>query len=440
MTTEVSIMNTQAVALAADSAVTVTIGPNGAHKVYNSVNKLFALSKYEPVGIMIYGSASYMSIPWETIIKTYRKILSSTKRDKLEQYLADFLGHIKSLVEDSQDLNTIEAQYIEGFIRSFYVRLNDYFTEATSNLSHDQISKQLSELFDTSFEKAIDSIATSICTYDSLDSMESNNAVSKLDHNSVQVDHLIDGVFQNWKSFLNLERRQRIIKLCAEAAPKEPPYSGSESGIVIAGFGDKEIFPAQVETRIEGFLFGCLKHTPIQATNISEKNTASITPFAQGDVIASFMNGMASELYHAVGGLMSHFTENEVPDQLVKAMQEEALSPDVIDRINRKIKKAGIDFIETSQAYLADKMDNEHSGPIVSAVGFLPKEEIAQLAESLVNLTSVRRRMSTSSETVGGPVDVAIISKGDGFIWIKRKHYFEPELNNHFFSNYYRDE
>ena len=33
----------------------------------------------------------------------------------------------------------------------------------------------------------------------------------------------------------------------------------------------------------------------------------------------------------------------------------------------------------------------------------------------------------------------SLISKGDGFIWIKRKHYFEPELNQQFFSNYYKE-
>ena len=35
---------------------------------------------------------------------------------------------------------------------------------------------------------------------------------------------------------------------------------------------------------------------------------------------------------------------------------------------------------------------------------------------------------------MGGPVDVAVISKGDGFIWIKRKHYFSPELNIRYFE------
>jgi hypothetical protein len=35
---------------------------------------------------------------------------------------------------------------------------------------------------------------------------------------------------------------------------------------------------------------------------------------------------------------------------------------------------------------------------------------------------------------VGGSVDVAVISKKDGFIWIKRKHYFQPDKNYHFFN------
>lgn len=42
-------------------------------------------------------------------------------------------------------------------------------------------------------------------------------------------------------------------------------------------------------------------------------------------------------------------------------------------------------------------------------------------------------------ESVGGPIDLAVISKYDGFIWLKRKYYFDKELNPQFFANYYRD-
>ena len=37
------------------------------------------------------------------------------------------------------------------------------------------------------------------------------------------------------------------------------------------------------------------------------------------------------------------------------------------------------------------------------------------------------------------PIDVAVISKGDGFIWIRRKHYFNAELNPSFFRRKYRE-
>ena len=76
--------------------------------------------------------------------------------------------------------------------------------------------------------------------------------------------------------------------------------------------------------------------------------------------------------------------------------------------------------------------------PIIRVVGMMPKDELAAMAESLVNLTSFKRKVTEDAETVGGPIDVAVISKGDGLIWIKRKHYFSRELNQQFFANYYR--
>ena len=72
-------------------------------------------------------------------------------------------------------------------------------------------------------------------------------------------------------------------------------------------------------------------------------------------------------------------------------------------------------------------------------IHFLPKDELAAMAESLVNITAFKRKMLFSSlETVGGPIDVAVISKGDGLVWVKRKHYFQAEHNRHFFDNYFK--
>ena len=58
------------------------------------------------------------------------------------------------------------------------------------------------------------------------------------------------------------------------------------------------------------------------------------------------------------------------------------------------------------------------------------------MAETFVNLTSFKRRVTQDTESVGGPVDVAIITKGDGFVWMKRKHYFDAKLNPHYFKHH----
>lgn len=59
----------------------------------------------------------------------------------------------------------------------------------------------------------------------------------------------------------------------------------------------------------------------------------------------------------------------------------------------------------------------------------MPKPDLAAFAESLVTVTSMMRKASIGPETVGGPIDVAVISRHEGFIWVKRKHYFDTELN-----------
>jgi len=74
------------------------------------------------------------------------------------------------------------------------------------------------------------------------------------------------------------------------------------------------------------------------------------------------------------------------------------------------------------------------------SVAILPKDELANMAESLVNITSFIRKVSMDVESVGGPIDVAVISKKDGFIWIKRKHYFDQKYNPHYYKDTYGGE
>ena len=113
MTAEIAVMNKEAIALAADSAVTMT-----AEKIFTSANKLFTLSKYHPVGIMVYGSAIFMGVPWETIIKIYRNELGKNKFSALKEYansFIDFLDNRNPLFPDSVQNEYLRISILGSF-------------------------------------------------------------------------------------------------------------------------------------------------------------------------------------------------------------------------------------------------------------------------------------------------------------------------------------
>jgi hypothetical protein len=94
MTAEVAILNKIGVALAADSIVTITTA-NG-DKTYNTANKLFALSKYHPIGILIWNSTDFSTIPLEVIIKEFRTQLGRKSYATVADYSNAFMRYLKT--------------------------------------------------------------------------------------------------------------------------------------------------------------------------------------------------------------------------------------------------------------------------------------------------------------------------------------------------------
>ncbi|RYF41778.1 MAG: hypothetical protein EOO38_20340 [Cytophagaceae bacterium] len=92
MTAIIGILNKTTVALAGDSAATV--GNHDTHKVYNHANKIFNLTPANPVGVAIYNASEVMGIPWETIIKMYRKQFSKPFFEQLNEYGEDFMAYL----------------------------------------------------------------------------------------------------------------------------------------------------------------------------------------------------------------------------------------------------------------------------------------------------------------------------------------------------------
>jgi len=64
-----------------------------------------------------------------------------------------------------------------------------------------------------------------------------------------------------------------------------------------------------------------------------------------------------------------------------------------------------------------------------ASVAQMPFADAIELAKFCVETTIGYFRFVPGTALVGGPVDVAAISRHEGFKWVQRKHYYPPELN-----------
>lgn len=430
MTTEVAIINRAAIALAADSAVTVSliVGKtlSSGRKIFNTANKLFALSRFEPIGIMVYGNASLSGIPWEALIKVYRFELGERYFSTVEEYALDFIDFMSRntdyfLMED-QELTLSEIVYrylirIKQSITNEALRIKENSSDGkvTSSKINALINNKI-EYFKSVLEDKEFAIGFDKLFCDNL--IKSSEKI---------IDSLINEAFEDLK--ITQVNRKKLRKIAALSVGKNYPID-SYSGIVIAGFGRSQMTPDLKPYKMEGVINGKLKYSFDDSKEYSNRPNSSIIPFAQEDMIFTFVAGLSSNLLdvqiRSVENILAQWFRQVVNQPHISDSMKEILESGLEQKKNELVTQ----FFQEIKNYQQDKFIE----PVMQTVSNLPKEELAEMAEALVSLTSLRRKVSTDEETVGGPTDVAIISKGDGFIWYKRKHYFESSLNQDFFA------
>ena len=450
MTSEVVAMNRKGVALAADSAVSITIKESGEiNKIYNSACKLFMLSRRYPVGIMIYNNASLLGVPWETIIKLFRREHGDTKSDTLEGYGNNLISY---LGDNLNHLFPIELQ------KRYYLRaLATEYSSIDNKAKKEMLAEALYSMQNPEHEKGdkIDYIKNAIQQRVSFwkglkdadyfnkedsdevvsDESDSNTkAISRkfVERFSGEINDLINKVSGEWGSDISREDVISLRELAELLISKDYFLQEEFSGVVIAGFGEEEHFPSLQYFEIGGIYENKLKFRPPNSEKITEDTPSIVKAFAYTTMFDNFLSGITDKLLSML----------EVAAKLIQKMPVEAIDviddllPDkrgywkrVISDISKEISE---EFISRTLQECEDRKDN-----IIQEIEILPLNELAQVTSTLVSLNSFQQRLSPGRETVGGPIDVAVISKGDGFIWIDRKHYFQKELNYHFFQNHF---
>ena len=424
MTAEVAILNRNAVVLATDSAITSVVSSASLGKIpkiSHNANKLFALSTSDPLAVMIYNDSTFGSVPWETIIKEFRQTAQShsTVEEHACQFI-NYLQHFKDYIPEDQSTDVIlntRDQELD------YVRL--MLVEARSQQPSDGWNTAAVHKFiNNQCKRRIDEI---------------RNVHDQADLDKAMLRSEVERTVSDWREHVRITFDEQIDSRTCEAllglvieALKVVPLSGSFTGIVVAGFGKDQHFPALCHYIVDNVVGSDVKVFRKHDLSVQADGIGHVVPFAQQALPIALLGGLPTDYRTAIYSAMS-----EVIELLYSYLLDE-LRDDLSEKrwfgLQNKRDDARDGLLEYFEYKLTQDSVIKDADEISRIVGYLSKEEIAELAEALVHLTQLRLMVSREPETVGGPIDVAVISKGDGLIWIKRKHYFDRELNPRYFN------
>lgn len=402
MSVGVCIINRNGIALAADSAGTYS----GNKMFYNSMNKVFSLSRKYVYGAITYGATAIYNVSIDQVLKEFRAYLDNREEicDFFEvlPLFEEFVCHnnayykfdiaeqagcrelIKELVVEWG--NRIKAvalsENAENEIKSILIEMKTTISNLRRINKYD-ISSYIKDAYNEYFNEVVGIVVP-------------------------ELNGLTTCKEEFWRyicEYFNLSLRHEIE---------------NATGLFFAGYGKQDAFPKFIHIELYKVIGGHVKFKLIEQYAESN-NHAKIVPLAQPDVILTFCKGISSTFI------------NYIPQkvEVLISTKIDAL-PDSFSDEQKEILKAQFSSSKTEIATaLAGTIQSNYVNPILNSVQLIPLPEMAFLAESLVNLTSLKRTFAIdgNQQTVGGPTDVAVLSKGDGLVWIKRKLYFDKQIN-----------
>ncbi|WP_428145902.1 hypothetical protein [Delftia acidovorans] len=382
------------------------------------------MAEFEPVGCMIFNNSSLAGIPWELLLKDYR----SQRKDSLptiKHYSDDFREYVEggrsSGLLPEQVRNRSTAAAVAHSVKYVLDRIL-----GTVKIVQDKEGLNAVEAIQKTIEYAlIDSGEGKVSDLLSSESLDGIKQKHKKD-----VREAIENVFSlPDNSHLSGQINNDIIVDLVFATLFFKPLdilASAYTGLVFAGYGRDQYLPSCISLKVFGFIGDRLLYQDGEGFTMEHTGRSCyITPFATRSMVETFMLGASSNVYSFV---QRHFLN--AATQACKASYVSTGAEPNIELINQLVNDQVPKFME---GWIHD-VSRVHLLPLLDIVGGLSLEELGELADTLVMLESLKEKVTYRTQSVGGPIDVALITKSDGLVWIKRKLYFDASLNHRYLA------
>lgn len=389
MTAEVGILSQRGLALAADSAVTFNM-PGGERNTLNNANKLFTLYDSHYIGVMIYNNANFMGIPWEVIINSFKEYLGNSVQKSVESYVKCFEKYLTSL---NIYRDEAERQMVGTYASIIANSLPNIQSDDPKNIG--EVEGKIEEL-DKRFkeERLITIVPTDFAS---------------------KYASLIEQIFEDKYGIYLQELAPKLIELVHDYICSSEMNPETDSGVVFAGYGAGELFPTLIQLKFDGRFFEKIKVKEVLKDNADpiSGNTggAAVVPLAQYDMVDTVLEGIDPQL-EAIRRKELY----DIKDELVEDAKGHMNSIDY-----NKYQQEAEKTVERYNDYFTNKVKANVTSPFLNMLDAFSIEDIGDMARTLVSLTSFKRKYGGNIRNVGGPIDVLVVSRGDGPVWLSNK-------------------
>ena len=411
MTSEIAVMNQRGVAFAADSAVTLVDGRTVV--VRNDQRKLYNLVEGAPVAIMFFGVADMLGHPWEHLIEHYQKV---TKKAASLAHLHDHADRFTAMLDRLEEFFPRERQ-MDDYRRLYASVMRHIFAYAQFLRDHGDEVLQASDDGQL-VEIAIERVWRDYQFLDDgsprgdLPCFPEKFADTIYPRHKALIEELIGYGFGQFA--LSAQSVQRLRDIAVFCVVKDL-FLEDVSGLVFGGYGKDERFPSVVTHYVSAIVSGIVKRREM-ATDVIDTNIKSkIRVFADSEVTHAFLRGidfgLERRLYSGFKLLL-----HGVVDQVIGSVDPipEAQRAQLREKFHSDLVPQ---YFNAFRGMIGEYQQHTFINPVLRVLEIASKSELGDTARSLIELNIFKKRIMAQKETVGGAVDVAVLSRDGGFQW-----------------------
>ena len=434
MTSVVGILNKRGIAIAADSAVTRThgSGDDGREKVTNNGNKMVRMCESSPICVMVTGTNDFLGVPWDIIIRRYRTARGKTLHHSMEDAVHDFFSYISGADELWDDFSVRNSMALA--LQDIYEDVADGVGSLKGSIMPedfddvlDEISEELDDISYDHLGECHPYIDYSIERFSACAETVVDDFIQKRDSAYARANIGLPGTI--WE-----ELREQIYG--AIFSRYQYKYELDNTELIFCGYDIDSPYPSLVPVSINR-TGGVDRHISYRIdekniVRIDDQHPAAICPFAQTDVMDSLLSdadnsntmedsykSWSQTVQAGMSGIFNLYENcgyfpidgNDITDKKIRQDIKEIDTKSIKRQFDSNLNSF---FAQNKKEW--ERMLEDYD-----------LKSMADLAESLIELTEFNRVLTFKQEGVGGTIDLATISRSDGFSWLNRKSWYHKK-------------